>query len=211
MILFGLSANPPTGLGGHAGLVRWAADQARLDEWGGEGADEVWILPVYRHAFTAKRHMAPFEDRVAMARLAFEQLAGLEGRVRVLRLEKHVYESLKSAGAPDSTPNVGTIDVIDHLEQTVPGCRFALLLGADTYRDLLEGKWRRSDELLRRVVIIAVARKGVSVEVPVRSDAPMLDEISSSAIRRDFSAWAHTLQPEVRRYIETHGLYLSPD
>ncbi|MEO1337090.1 MAG: hypothetical protein AAFV29_15705 [Myxococcota bacterium] len=150
--------------------------------------------------------MAPFEDRVAMARLAFEHLPQLEGRVRVLEVEKQVHTSLgpKAAG-------IGTIDIIEHLEATTPASQFALLLGADTYRDLLEGKWRRSDELLRRVVVVAVARKGLSVEVPVRTDAPMLDDVSSSAVRQNYRAWAHVLQPEVRRYIETHGLYSSPD
>jgi hypothetical protein len=44
--LFGLSADPPTGYGGHVGIVQ-ALQQ--MDEW-----DEVWVLPVYRHTFSVR-------------------------------------------------------------------------------------------------------------------------------------------------------------
>ena len=200
VMLFGLSANPPTGLGGHAGLVRWAAT-ARLDAWDGAMPDEVWVLPVYRHAFAAKRQMAPFEHRMAMARLAFEHLPGLEERIRVLDVERAVH----AAAAPDAA--LGTIDIVRHLERAHPDTAFALLLGADTYRDLLDGRWRESEVLLQRVAVVAVPRKGVEAPVPVRDDAPVLDEVSSSAVRADFERGRDVLQPEVRAYIEKHGLY----
>jgi hypothetical protein len=44
--LFGLSADPPTGAQGHVGIVR-ALQQ--MNEW-----DEIWVLPVYRHAFMVR-------------------------------------------------------------------------------------------------------------------------------------------------------------
>jgi len=40
--LFGLSADPPTGQGGHLGIVQHLASM---------GFDEVRVLPVYRHMF----------------------------------------------------------------------------------------------------------------------------------------------------------------
>ena len=40
--LFGLSADPPTGQGGHLGIVQHLVSM---------GFDEVRILPVYRHMF----------------------------------------------------------------------------------------------------------------------------------------------------------------
>ena len=45
--LFGLSADPPTGMEGHLGIVRALQQQG---EW-----DEVWVLPVYRHTFSVRR------------------------------------------------------------------------------------------------------------------------------------------------------------
>lgn len=42
---------------------------------------------VYKHIYATKRDLAPFEDRVAMAKLNFESLAP---NVKVLRLEEEV-------------------------------------------------------------------------------------------------------------------------
>jgi nicotinic acid mononucleotide adenylyltransferase len=53
--LFGLSANPPTGTFGHQGIV--AALVA------GGTFLEVWVLPVFTHAYASKRALAPFEHR----------------------------------------------------------------------------------------------------------------------------------------------------
>ena len=52
--VYGLSANPPTGEGGHATIV---AHLRRM-------FDEVWVLPVYRHAFESKSNLAPYDHRV---------------------------------------------------------------------------------------------------------------------------------------------------
>ena len=60
--IYGLSANPPTGEGGHATIV---SHLRRM-------FDEVWVLPVYTHAFESKHNnMAPYEHRKAMCELAF--------------------------------------------------------------------------------------------------------------------------------------------
>lgn len=61
VLLFGLSANPPTGARGHMGLLA----HCRALRF-----DEVWLLPVFRHIFASKRRLAPFRDRLAMLRLA---------------------------------------------------------------------------------------------------------------------------------------------
>jgi hypothetical protein len=45
--LFGLSADPPTGYGGHVGIVQ-TLQQQRI--W-----DEVWVMPVYRHTFKVRK------------------------------------------------------------------------------------------------------------------------------------------------------------
>ena len=60
--VYGLSANPPTGEGGHATIV---AHLRRM-------FDEVWVLPVYRHAFESKSNLAPYDHRVRMCELAFD-------------------------------------------------------------------------------------------------------------------------------------------
>jgi hypothetical protein len=61
VVLYGMSANPPTGDGGHGSIVQHLA----------ELFDEVWILPVYRHVYAAKQNLAPYEHRERMCELAF--------------------------------------------------------------------------------------------------------------------------------------------
>jgi nicotinate-nucleotide adenylyltransferase len=191
VLLFGTSANPPTGMGGHAGMVSWAA--ARDD------VDEIWVLPVYRHAFEEKRDMPSFEHRLEMARLAFTPISP---KVKVMDVERDVAEEL---GADRVDRLIGTIDVVRHLVREHPDVDFGLLLGADTYRDLIAGKWKESDALKKLVRIVPVSRKGIDETL----DGPELDEISSTDCRStgDVEALARVLPAPVLEYIRAHRLY----
>lgn len=60
VLLYGLSANPPTALQGHMGAVSYCR----------QFVDEVWLLPVYQHIYSSKRALAPFNHRVRMCELA---------------------------------------------------------------------------------------------------------------------------------------------
>lgn len=207
ILLFGLSANPPTGLGGHAGIVRWAATPRPLEVFSGEAADEVWVLPVYRHLFLDKRDMPAFEHRFAMARIAFQsEMPDIARRVRVLDVERRLGEAQAvKVGLP--APRVGTIDVVRTLMQEHPEVRLALLLGADTYQDLKEGKWKSAEELLGLVPVVGLPRVGF--EGPGGAEAPELTAISSTEVRgsSDPGFLAQVLQPGVLAYIRTHQLY----
>lgn len=46
---------------------------------------------------------------------------------------------------------VGTADLLTMLKTEEPNIEFTLALGADTFVDLVNGKWRRSDEVLQLV------------------------------------------------------------
>lgn len=64
IVLFGLSANPPTGLGGHMGIIRYFSCMILIQNVLFVALfDEVWILPVYRHAYSSKRSLESFEHR----------------------------------------------------------------------------------------------------------------------------------------------------
>ena len=68
--LFGLSADPPTGRGGHLGIVNYLASSSSSSSF---SFDEVRILPVYRHMYSTKRNnQTPFHHRVHMCKLNFE-------------------------------------------------------------------------------------------------------------------------------------------
>jgi len=65
--LFGLSADPPTGNGGHLGIVTHLASM--------EMFDQIRVLPVYTHMFSSKRgKQAPFLSRIQMCQLLLKDI-----------------------------------------------------------------------------------------------------------------------------------------
>jgi nicotinate-nucleotide adenylyltransferase len=190
--LFGLSANPPTGEAGHRGIVRWLAETS-LPEAGGRRVDEIWVLPVYRHAYTQKRDLAPFEDRLQMCRLAFGDLP----RTRILDVERDVQAELDPAPA-------GTVDTLRHLRRRCPGCRFLLVLGQDTYRDLAAHRWKGSEELLSTTEVVVIRRPGAGGTEG--HHVPALGPVSSTEAR-DAHDLERLLHDPVARYVRERGLY----
>lgn len=223
VLLFGSSVNPPTGRSGHEGIVSWGArhevdvanDKKPEDAREQVPIDEVWVLPVYRHLFTSKSNLLPFEDRFHMAELAFHDLPGLEGRVQVKDTERQVVlkavAAAQVAGQPPESARVGTIDIIRHLEAEHPDTKFVLALGADTYQDLLDGKWKEGDRLLQNTEIVVVPREGVSGVSGFADGAPKLGEVSSTKIRASsdlsYLSDPDTLHPKVLEYMRANKLY----
>lgn len=203
ILLFGSSANPPTGEQGHLGLVRWVVETADHAALGGP-VDELWILPVYRHAFAEKSGLVPFEHRFEMCRLCFED-RDWRFPVRVCDVERTLARTY-----PDVS--LGTIDLVDHLEARHPQTRFVFLMGADTAADLLAGRWKRGDELRARVDLVVVPRDGDEVTaepgLSVAWGAPRL-EASSTRARKAAAAGQldRWVTAEVAAYAITHRLY----
>jgi len=141
VLLFGLSANPPTGQGGHAGIVQFLKAQ---NQW-----DEIWVLPVYKHMHAKNHLLVDFEDRFQMCRLNFlsppplpsssssspstQRNNNARTRVRVMRLEKevadHYIEEAAARGQVPETVKVGTIDVVLYAKERLPNTEFSLVLG----------------------------------------------------------------------------------
>ena len=112
--LFGTSADPPTGIGGHRGIVMTLSNlllpsaerQPVTGESGGSTSvesndadfedssqqfrfDEIRVVPVYRHMFASKRgKQASYDDRLQMCRLAFD---GID-RVTVSDCERRCFD-----------------------------------------------------------------------------------------------------------------------
>jgi nicotinic acid mononucleotide adenylyltransferase len=182
VVLYGLSANPPTGDGGHGSIVQHLA----------ELFDEVWILPVYRHVYSAKQNLAPYEHRERMCDLAFtdgadrasplgspekkgrsgtsrkkkSRASRARGVVRVLDVERRVVTSAQARarrrGLPLESVTVGSHDVLMAVKARRGNERahFAWCLGGDAYRDLRLGKWRESDAFQRACAQVVVPREG---------------------------------------------------
>lgn len=129
-------------------------------------ADEVWLVPAGRHAFG--KSLAPFADRVAMARAA---IAPLGEKVRVEEVE----------GEREGTSY--TIDTVEILRARHPDVRFSLVVGTDILVE--RPKWKEFDRLLTLVDLITVRRAGVagSEKDDPRNPSPLFPEVSSTEIR----------------------------
>ncbi len=195
--LFGLSADPPTGRGGHVGIALWCANTLRVD---GQRMDEVWVLPVYRHIFASKRELSPYHHRLAMTRLAFANLEGARAPIIISEIERELCEA--------STAPIGTVDVLTHLRAHHPESRFVLILGADSYRDLCAGRWKDAPAIARLATVVGIARPGLAHDGDLEV-VPNLSRISSTLARstRDPELLATILPPEVFDYVRAHGLY----
>lgn len=79
--LFGTSANPPTGDGGHTGIVRALSMLGVYDE--------IRVVPVYKHNFSSKRNsLESFHHRLSMCELSFATLE----RVIVSDIERTLFQ-----------------------------------------------------------------------------------------------------------------------
>ena len=115
--LFGTSADPPTGVGGHRGIVMALSNLILPSAGAGENScgrsaaarsgsivgkkvetssprqqlrfDEIRVIPVYRHMYNSKRgNQTSYNDRLEMCRLAFE---GID-RVTVSDCERRCFD-----------------------------------------------------------------------------------------------------------------------
>jgi nicotinate-nucleotide adenylyltransferase len=149
--LFGGSFDPPHR--GHVALARLAIDRLHLDR--------VLVAPVGLQPLKHEAAITGFEDRVAMARLAF---AGVP-RIEVSRLD---------APLPDHRPNF-TIETVLRFKSTLtPQDELFCLLGADSW--LTIKKWYRAAELVTACNFIVGSRPGFDL---ARAAAALPEDISA--------------------------------
>lgn len=153
------------------------------------GADEVWMVPTYRHAFG--KELAPFSDRAAMCERA---AAAFAGRVSVCAIEAEL-------GAETSR----TYDTLVELGRREPSRRFRLVIGSDILREV--DKWHRWSDVERIGEPIVLARPGYPHP---RARPPALPEVSATAIREAIAAGgapASVVPARVWEYIRDRELY----
>ncbi len=145
--LFGGAFDPPHL--GHVLAATWAMSCAEVDE--------VWILPVAKHAYG--KPMLPWPQRWELCRAAFSGLGFARLRDDELR-----------------NPEGYTFTLVERLRAAHPGHRWLLVGGTDTHRDL--ANWYRGADLARLVEVIAVPRRGYDDAHPAA-----LPAISSTQVR----------------------------
>ncbi|MDL1872552.1 nicotinate-nicotinamide nucleotide adenylyltransferase [Deltaproteobacteria bacterium PRO3] len=143
--------------------------------------DEVWVFPSPQNPL--KPASAPFEDRLAMCRLAFE---GLDPRVRVKDDE--------------GTLSGYTIDLIRHLKQHYPKAEFTFVGGSDLKDEL--PRWKEIEAL----------KKILHFEFLPRPPDPAspFDAISATEVRGKIKKGlpvGDQVPKSVLAYIKNRGLY----
>ncbi len=182
--VFGGSFDPPHV--GHVLAVAYALSTQALDE--------VLVVPVYAHAFD--KDLAPFADRVEMARLAFAPVVG----AKVSTVE----------GTLDA-PSL-TVRTLEHLSREHADWELALLVGSDVLPET--SRWTDWDKIQRLAKLVVVERVGS--EHPDAAKA-LLPDVSSTRIRsllrarstnRDAAGELARYVPRtVLEYVDAHGLY----
>lgn len=171
--VFGGSFNPPHK--GHRKICRYLLAKA---------FDEVWVVPVYRHAFG--KPLAPFKHRIEMCRLITRGLS----RVKVLDTERRIGGISR------------TIRTLESLARCNPSTRFSLVVGADAMKET--GTWLSFDGIRRLARIVVIPRQGAG------GTGPFLSPLSSTEIRAKL-ARGISVRREcgecVDSYIDAHALY----
>lgn len=159
------------------------------------GLDRLLLVPAARPPHKEGCE-APFEDRLAMARLAAEGHPGLE------------VSGIEGERAGRSY----TFDTLEALERLHPDAVWELLVGADMLADL--PRWHRAEELLARVEVVAFRKPGWDPPAPPSIPCHWVEipgiEVSATEVRRRLAAGldvAGLLNPCVFAYIRSKGLY----
>ena len=191
MALFGGSFNPPHVA--HQMVALWALET--------QPVDEVWFVPVFKHAFN--KDLEPFEHRVEMTRLAAARFGA----------------AAKVVDAEKDNESGRTYDLLLELTTgaTADASRtFRLLVGTDILAE--SHKWHRWDDVIAMAPLMVIARAG---HLPAGHETTFAaPSISSTQIRELLSETtpmvergpahdevASLLPASVLRYIDAHGLY----
>lgn len=186
--LFGGSFNPPHV--GHVLSIAYALSAGLVER--------VVAVPVFAHALG--KSLAPFSARVAMARLAFEWLPGVE-----------VSEVEQELGSPSRT-----LRTIQALSAQHPEWQLRLLVGSDILGELHQ--WHAYAEIERLAPPLVLPRPGAPDPSRRGEAARILPDISSTEVRASLNAAAQgdskgaaelqrVVPASVLAYIREQGLY----
>lgn len=161
------------------------------------GLDEIWWIPLLKHAFGQKRP-EPFPDRVEMIH---RLVAPYAPRMRVDDIEA------RRGGTSY------TVDTVTALAALHPGVLFRMVVGGDLLGEI--EKWKDAGELVRMAPLVVVGREGAGGPVQAPPEGSLVLPITlpaygSTEIRARLAAGERVegLVPErVGEYIEARGLY----
>jgi nicotinate-nucleotide adenylyltransferase len=155
--ILGGSFNPPHL--GHMFMCQYVLATGR--------ADEVWLMPVYKHAFGKK--LLNYGDRMAMCDAMAKEFR--RKSVQTCGIEMHTLINGVNR----------TLSTIMALKREYPNYEFSLVIGSDVYWE--RASWHEFDKIKKLADLIVIGRVGY--ECPIHSDDTIqISNISSSDIRK---------------------------
>ncbi len=162
--------------------------------------DGVLIIPAYKHPLKKQVFAAPYNDRIAMLKLALNSHDNLQ----LCEIERE--QELSGF----------TIDTLIALKKGFPKARFHFIIGSDLVSQL--DSWRRAEELLSETSFLAGSRPGSKMKkVGNKKTVEFVEieemDIAATEIRDRINAGATMDQigklvpPQVARFIFEKGLY----
>ena len=171
--IFGGSFNPIHN--GHISLALQLKEHA--------GLDEVWLMVSPQNPLKQSSDLADDEQRLEMARLAVEGVAGITVSDYEMHLPRPSY----------------TWNTLEALSKDYPKRQFVLMIGGDNWA--IFDKWYRAGDIKEKYEIIVYTR--------TPGDPGFID-ISSTAIRqriREGKSISRMVPKTVADYIKENGLY----
>lgn len=175
VLLFGLSGNPPSGDGGHRSIAEYFAQNKQIRENGNakdakddRAFKEMWILPVYAHAFAYKSDQIDFDSKLEMCRLNFESLN--EDSENTCKICVKDFE--RKFPEEQGKTKLYSADMLKTLRKKFSNCEFSWFMGGDTLVDLFSLKknnkgeekplWGTPEYIMKTTPIYYTMRKGES-------------------------------------------------
>lgn len=162
---------------------------------------EVWFVITPRNPLKEKVTMLHERQRLAMVKIAIENMKGLSASDIEFRLPKPSY----------------TINTLAHLNEKYPKKEFALIMGMDNLQSF--HKWKNYEEIVKRHKIYVYPRQGFEPGKWMKhpqiqiTEAPQM-EISSTFIRKSITEGKRMdffLHPAVAEYIREMHFYEKRD
>lgn len=121
----------------HLEAIRWVREKYPTAE--------VWVIPSFKHPLKDQSQIAPFENRVLIARVSIEYLG--DPCVQVLNIEKD---------AAEGKPYVLTYDLLTYLKLRFPNKSFKFAVALD--QDI--SNWERRAEVEQEFGIVRIPIMG---------------------------------------------------
>jgi nicotinate-nucleotide adenylyltransferase len=157
-------------------------------------ASKVILMPCHNHPFA--KNMSPAEERLALTKLAVEEL-----RERVGDYFEVSTSEINREGASYA------FDTLDEVAKQYPDETVGWLMGSDQLKDF--SKWYKYEELLEKYPVYVYPRKGYPMEPlypgMIEAQGVPLLETSSSEIRRrveEGKEIGSMVAPSVAKYME---------